>query len=129
MCIQICVTNVLTSRAILIEQLYIPFFQNEMVSHLPTNRGFCQRGQLTTDYWWYLSSQITIKKNSISCVPCSQIFKKILTVNPEFLTISIFEIKFRPFSMNKNFFKENKIIFRHLLVPFNEQKLEDIFRV
>ena len=39
MYIQMCVTNVLTGRAILIGQLFIPFFQNEMVSHLPTYRG------------------------------------------------------------------------------------------
>ena len=39
MYIQICVTNVLTGRAILTGQLYIPFFQNEMVSYLPTYRG------------------------------------------------------------------------------------------
>ena len=50
MCIQICATNALTIRATLIGQLYIPFFQNEMISHLPTFMGFCQRGQLTIDY-------------------------------------------------------------------------------
>ena len=126
MCIQICVTNALTSRAILIGQLYIPFFQNEIVSHLPTYRGFCQRGQLTIDYWWlmYLLSHLTKnlffkkkeKKMYFTC-PLLPIFLKNPYRRPRFLTISIFETRLDIFPWTRTF-QRKQYNFHTPLGPF-----------
>ena len=91
------------------------FFQNEMVSHLPTYREFCQRGQLTIDNWWllHLLSQITKKRffffffqKSILCAPCSDIFLKNTYRRPRFLTISTFGTKLDLFPWTRTFSKK-----------------------